>query len=186
MKRRHVALVRHPEPALPDSICYGRLDIDLAPGADAKIAAILASLTSLTPDGVWTSPSRRCRVVADAIGHAMGVEVRPDARLMELDFGQWEGVPWDRVPRAELDQWAASPGGFTPPGGEPVADLVARVEAFQAELRARTGDAIVVSHGGPLKILGALLRGQPVDLLAPSQPFGTVETITVAPPSPPR
>ena len=36
----------------------------------------------------------------------------------------------------------------------------------------------MVSHGGPLKVLAALLRGQPVDLLAPTPAWGTVEILT--------
>ena len=28
-----------------------------------------------------------------------------DDRLAEIDFGAWEGQPWDRVVRADFDAW---------------------------------------------------------------------------------
>jgi alpha-ribazole phosphatase len=102
------------------------------------------------------------------------VELRVDARLHEIDFGAWEGQPWSAIPRDDLDRWAADPLAFAPPHGESGAALIARVQGFCAGLRE---DCVVVSHGGPLKILGALLRGQPVDLLAPPPAIGSVTVI---------
>jgi alpha-ribazole phosphatase len=74
------------------------------------------------------------------------------------------------VPRTALDAWAADPWGFAPPGGESGGALVARVRAVFAALRPGT---VVVSHGGPLKVLAALIAGRPVDLLAAAPPMGS-------------
>ena len=95
-----------------------------------------------------------------------------DDRLMELDFGAWEGLPWDDVPREALDAWAADPWAFCPPGGETGAALVARIRAFWSDLP--MGDHILISHGGPLKVLAALATNQPIDLLAPAPAPGSV------------
>ena len=133
--------------------------------ADPAAAADLAGRLKAFGGTVWTSPARRCRMVAEALGpHTV------DARLQELDFGTWEGQAWDAVPRAMLDAWAADLMGFAPPGGESGAALVARAGAFVAGLAA--GDHVVITHGGPLKVLGAMLRGSPVDLLAPAPALG--------------
>ena len=159
--------MRHPAAAVAAGTCYGRLDLPLAdPAAAAALAARLAGLGG----AAWSSPAQRCRAVAVALGPH-----RLDARLLELDFGAWEGRPWDDVPRPALDRWAADPAGFAPPGGESGAALVARVTAFAASLP--LGDHVVVTHGGPLKVLSALLRGFPVDLLAPAPPVGSVTLI---------
>jgi alpha-ribazole phosphatase len=109
-------------------------------------------------------------VVADAIGPA-----RVDRRLLELDFGEWEGCAWDDVPRIALDAWAADPWGFAPPGGETGAALVGRTRSFATEIA--TGDHVVVSHGGPLKVLRHILRGASIDLLAPAPGLGSVMRI---------
>ncbi len=161
----HIVLIRHPPVLLAPGICYGRLDV--AARADGALAARVAAW----PGRVWTSPARRCRGIA-------GAAAVPDDRLLELDFGAWEGMRWDDVPRADLDRWAADPHGFAPPGGESGGALLARVAAFHAMLRATGEDGVVVSHGGPLKLLAALLRGDEApDLLAPAPAVGSVTPI---------
>ena len=164
-----ILLIRHPAVLVAPGTCYGRLDVALHPDAAAE-AARLRALIAASPGPVWTSPARRCRDLAGA-----GAIIDP--RLRELDFGAWEGLAWDDVPRDALDRWAASPRDFAPPGGESGAALLARVGAFCAELRAGGADGVVVSHGGPLKLLAALLRGEAPDLLAPAPPLGSVSRI---------
>ena len=97
---------------------------------------------------------------------------RVDDRLQELDFGAWEGIAWDDVPRACLDRWAADPFGFAPPGGESGGSLVARVRDFATVLTA--GTHVVITHGGPLKVLAGLLAGTGPDLLLPAPVPGSV------------
>ena len=162
-------LIRHPAVLVPPGTCYGRLDVDLHPDAAAD-AARLAALAAGFAGRVWTSPARRCRRIAGAAAIA-------DARLCELDFGAWEGLAWDAVPRAALDHWAAAPHDIAPPGGERGAALLARVAAFHADIRAAGADCVVVSHGGPLKLLAALLHGTAPDLLAPAPTLGSVSRI---------
>ena len=143
-------------------LCYGRTDVELA----APVGPVIEQLAGFR-GLIWSSPSARCRAVAAALGpHTV------DPRLLELDFGIWEGMLWDNVPRAALDAWAADVHLFSPPGGESGAALIARVRSFHADLP--PGDHIVVSHGGPLKVLAALLRGQIPDLHATPQPLGSV------------
>ena len=149
-------------------VCYGRLDVALAAGLLPPWDGHGATL--------WSSPAQRCRLIAEQIGTPC-----LDPRLLELDFGAWEGLPWDDVPRDALDAWAADVLGFAPPGGESGAALVARVTAFYGDLG--PGGHVVVSHGGPLKVLAALARDQPIDLLAPPQALGSV--VIIPPPSPP-
>lgn len=76
---------------------------------------------------------------------------------MEMDFGRWEGVPWDRIPRAELDAWAADFDHARPHGGESVAIFAARVEAALSALRDGT-PTLIVTHGGVMKVAAGRLR----------------------------
>jgi alpha-ribazole phosphatase len=166
-----ITLIRHPPALIPPGVCYGRLDVPLHPDAAGTLARIAAEVGEAA--AIITSPARRCRAVA---GMLPGT-VREDARLLELDFGRWEGVAWDDVPRAELDTWARDPARFAPPGGESGGALLARVASFHAELEAHGTDCVVVSHGGPLKLLAALLARIPPDLLAPAPALGSVTRI---------
>jgi len=171
--------VRHPAPLIEPGICYGRLDMPLHPDADIDGLAQGPLLAGSMQ--IWTSPARRCREVAERVADALSIPLIADARLLELDFGEWEEKAWDDIPRDDLDRWAADPLSFRAPGGESGAELVARVADFNFGL---TQDCIVVSHGGPLRVLSALLRGEPVDLLSPPQALGTAISLTKAPAPP--
>lgn len=176
-----VALIRHPALLIGPGMCYGRLDVALSPEGERRIAGIAADPALPGAVQVWTSPARRCRVLAGAIAAALAVPLAVDPRLQELDFGDWEGKPWDAIPRADIDRWAASPLSFAPPGGESAAELIRRGRDFHIDLRRNQQDCVVVSHGGPLKILKALLLEEPIDPLVASQPMGSIVPITTPP-----
>lgn len=97
-----------------------------------------------------------------------------DPRLLELDFGRWEGIAWDDVPRAELDSWAADPHRRAPPCGERGEALIERAAAFLGTAQSGALPCAVVTHGGPLRALAALAAGRRVDLRAAAPPFGAV------------
>ena len=172
-----VALARHPAPSIGPGVCYGRLDVELRPSAKDQIAGLATNPALRGATRVWTSPAVRSRGPAEAIALALGVPLTVDPRLQELDFGVWEGRPWEAISRGDLDRWAASPLTFAPPGGESGAELLTRVRDFHAGLCRDQQDCVVVSHGGPLKVLSALLAGRHVDLLAPAPPIGSVTIV---------
>ena len=105
---------------------------------------------------VVTSPRRRCRLLAEAIAAARGLELGEDARLAEMDFGAWEGRRWDALPRAELDAWAADFEGARPHGGESVAMLAARVGAALAAAEPADPPVLWVTHSGVVRAACAL------------------------------
>lgn len=150
-------LVRHTAVRVAPGICYGRSDLGLAGTATDDIRRAAVGLPAGTL--VVSSPARRCAALAAAIDPRFST----DARLLELDFGAWEGLAWDDVPRPALDAWAADPWGFAPPGGETGAALLARVRAFWVQTTHRP--LIIVSHGGPLRLLRQLAEGRPPDIL---------------------
>ena len=170
-----IALIRHPAPLIEPGICYGRLDVGVDPSEEERICRLAADSDIHGATHVWSSPARRCQGLAGAIALALSVPMTIDPRLQELDFGEWEGRPWNAIARADLARWAADPLRFRAPGGESGEALIARVSDFFAGLKQ---DCVVVSHGGPLRVLSALLRGEPVDLLSPPQALGTAIAIT--------
>jgi alpha-ribazole phosphatase len=173
-----VVLIRHPAPSIEPGICYGRLDVGLAPSAEGEIAGLAVDPDLHGATRVWSSPASRCKRLADAIALARALPLTIDSRLQELDFGDWEGQRWDAIARADLDRWAASPLHFAPPGGESGAELIMRIREFHADLRRDRHDCVIVSHGGPLKILVALLLRMPVDLLVAAPAVGSVQIVT--------
>lgn len=143
-------LIRHPAPAAPPGTCYGASDVPLAADPSLLAQALRAYLPSGLP--LFASPLRRCRDFALAL-HPAPIF---DARLRELDFGDWEMRRWETLERALLDAWARDPWGFTPPNGESLAHLRARVAAFLADL---PGEAVLVTHAGVMKACCAEIAG---------------------------
>jgi alpha-ribazole phosphatase len=172
-----IVLIRHLAPSVAPGICYGRLDVPVAPAQHNQAAAIVAHPALAGAATVHSSPARRCSVLAAAVATALPAPLMIDERLRELDFGDWEGNPWDSIARAELDRWAPNPFALAPPGGETGAALVRRISEFVADIEQARCDCVIVSHGGPLKVLTALLEGRPVDLLTAAPPFGSVRCI---------
>jgi len=149
-----VYLIRHPRPAVAPGVCYGASDVDLADDLLDCAPRLRKVLPAQLP--LFSSPLRRCRRLAEALHEAPSY----DARLREMDFGQWELRSWAKIPRTELDAWAAAPLSYAPPGGESVGALQARVTAFLGERGWPDGaDFGVVTHAGVMKILAAQLQG---------------------------
>ncbi len=152
-------LVRHTRLAGDVSgLCYGRAEVALAE-TFAEEASALRTVLRWPPREVWTSPSTRCRVLADAL--AGGASVRADERLQELNFGAWEGRRWETFRSPESEAWALDPWTLRPPDGETGLEMWARVAAARAEIDALSADArvVVVTHAGVIRMWRRLAAG---------------------------
>jgi alpha-ribazole phosphatase len=122
---------------------------------------------------LWSSPQRRCRLTALCL-RRWGFRVHFDARLMEMDFGRWEGRAWSDVAWSEVQAWEQEFLRHAPGGGESLQQLALRAQAFAGEA---TAPRIVLSHGGWINALRQVPPGcQTVDAAswpAPPKP-GTV------------
>ncbi len=80
-----------------------------------------------------------------------------DPRLIELNYGHWEGQLASDLPRSDpvgLAARAGDPYHWRPKGGENYHDLSLRLESWLADLK---GPCVVVSHGGVSRALRGLL-----------------------------
>lgn len=155
-------LVRHLPPLVAPGVCYGRTDLATDPAEQsATLPALLAALPTQSP--LYSSPLRRCAVLADALGGPVQV----DARLAELDFGSWEMQAWDVIPRAQIDAWAADVANYRPGGGESVTDMAVRIDGFYNDI-VQTGApaAVVVCHAGTIRLLTARAANMGVQAMA--------------------
>jgi alpha-ribazole phosphatase len=140
-------LLRHTRPVGSDGTCYGTTDLPPGPDLANEARRLAAQLPPVAR--IVTSPLVRCARLAERLAVARGLEVGRDARLRELHFGSWEGLPWDRVPRAELDLWAADLLHARPHGGETVAEMAARVAAALEDHGAP--GTLIVTHMGVIR-----------------------------------
>jgi probable phosphoglycerate mutase len=87
--------------------------------------------------------------------------VSTDALLKELSYGKWEGLTLPELERRDPDGFRgreADKWGFVPPAGESYAIAAGRVVRW---LEALHEPALVVAHGGILRILLHHLGGLP-------------------------
>jgi alpha-ribazole phosphatase len=147
-------LVRHGRPDVTPGICYGSADLAVVPQEHARVTeALLPLLPKQVP--VISSPLRRCSELATRLAASLrSGNVRYDARLAEMNFGNWEMRTWDDIPRAEIDGWAADVTAYRPGGGESVLEVAQRVRSFHAELQSQNCEsAVVVCHAGTIRLL---------------------------------
>jgi broad specificity phosphatase PhoE len=112
------------------------------------------------------SPLKRARETMQILRASLGLQpddYEVDARLMEIAYGEWEGLTLPEIEagdtsilaRRERDKW-----DFAPPGGESYRQLGARIGQWYSSL---TADAVVAAHGGGVRALMALLNILPED-----------------------
>lgn len=160
-----LVLIRHARPDVAPGVCYGRSDLPLVQPMSPAPEAIVAVCGPAVPARVITSPLRRARDTAARLAGLLEARVAPegDERLQELDFGDWEGMAWDDVPRAQVGLWAADLMHARPHGGESAAHAMSRVIAWADALPDDSHDCIwAVAHAGPLRMLAAHWLGVPL------------------------
>jgi broad specificity phosphatase PhoE len=148
-----IAFVRHGQTELNRSArLQGRIDAALSDLGVEQAAALGHGFASQPVTRVLTSPLQRARSTAAPIAAAHDLAVEVDDRLIELDYGDWDGRPLASVSAAEWAAWRTDPE-FAPPGGERLSDVTGRVAAFCAEVFEHHGDELViaVSHVSPIK-----------------------------------
>jgi broad specificity phosphatase PhoE len=144
-------LVRHGQTdANARGLLLGRSDPPLSELGRRQAAALGHLLPARAR--IVASPLARTRETADAVAESLGGTVDLDARWLELDYGEYDGLPLADVPADVWKRWRTDMH-FVPPGGESLAALGVRVRAACDELaeEARTRDVVVVSHVSPIK-----------------------------------
>ena len=129
--------------------------------------ALAGPLKGKSIAAIYSSHLRRARQTADILSERLGVAVREEPRLAELDQGELEGKTFAEL-QAEynglLDRWGYMPAEVRMPGGETLGELQERAWAAIETIReAHSGESVVaVSHN--LTITTILCRILGVDL----------------------
>jgi broad specificity phosphatase PhoE len=106
-----------------------------------------------------SSPLKRARETMGILRATLGLQAHHyeiDARLMEIAYGEWEGLTLQEIERRnasvlsarERDKW-----DFAPPGGESYRELADRIGNWYKSL---TADTVVAAHGGGVRALMAI------------------------------
>jgi alpha-ribazole phosphatase len=156
-------LVRHPKPDVAVGLCYGRLDV---PPDQSDLQRLVAELhQAKAPDLVYSSPLQRCQQTARALQQRGWPAPELDARVAEMNFGDWEGQLWDDIGREEIERWRLNIADHVPPGGESVRAVAHRALAFARDVVNRHRnqdklDIVVFTHAGIIQTLPRIWRGE--------------------------
>lgn len=167
-------LLRHAAPMVQEGVCYGQLDvaadIEGTHHAALNFSRFVQSRHAAhggTRVRLLASPLQRCLQLARTVKDMLEREglvctMATDARLMEMDFGDWEGEPWDNVSRREWDEWMADFANY-PVGrrGESLTQMMMRIQQLAHEqVPPATDEWLVwVTHAGVIKTMELLGQG---------------------------
>lgn len=169
-----ILLTRHGKTPLsePEQYLGQRTDVTLSDEGRATAQALRDRLEGVELARVMSSPLRRAVETAQIVAPYATVEA--DRRLIEADYGEWEGHT-----RAQIRQrwpelraaWEDDPASVAPPGGESGADVTQRVRSFVLALVAWEADllrpaeehrVLVVGHSTVNRVLLAWRLGVPL------------------------
>lgn len=117
--------------------------------------------------GLYTSDLERARETARIIGEVLGLEPRVLEGLGEMSHGAWEGKTLPAILEAWGDAYRtfeADPWNERRPEGDSYGDLAERVwPALDALANRHRGErALVITHGGPIRLVLSELTGTPL------------------------
>lgn len=169
-------MVRHTSPDVEKGIVYGHTNVGLKESFISEAGEVKRCLKEMSFSSVWSSPSSRCRRLADFCGFR---EVHISTLLMEMNFGEWEMKKYSDIDNHTLDEYYKDWQHFKIPGGESFMEQGERVARFIND-RLTTGERSVLAfaHGGT--ILHAMILAGMVESRAPfdhTPPFGGIVTL---------
>ncbi|MEE3393816.1 MAG: histidine phosphatase family protein [Lachnospiraceae bacterium] len=114
-------------------------------------------------DAVYSSPLKRAVKTASIVGNIDPDNIKIDKRIIEVNFGDFEGRHWKDKDSMPLTRYWSAPMYFKRPEGvEPVKHMEKRADAFLSEIEALDHDnVLVVCHGGIIRVLRRYLEDNP-------------------------
>jgi broad specificity phosphatase PhoE len=164
-----ILLIRHAAHVeLGRTLSGRRRDVALS-SEGLEQAEIVADLLGVEPlAAVYSSPRERAYYTARAIAEQHELKVQVADGIDEVDFGEWTGLPFDRLEGDPLwDQWNSARSIARPPCGESMEEACHRAVAQVEEIAGNHPDQMIVmvSHCDIIRGLIAFYLGLPLDNL---------------------
>jgi broad specificity phosphatase PhoE len=146
----------------------GAQDVALSPLGIRQAGALGLAVGRRPIAHVYASPLERARRTAEIALAGLDLPITMVDDLRELSLGEWEGCTVEEIrtrPGDPYAQWVRDPVQCLPPGGEPLADVQARVLRVVERIAAahpNGDDVLIVSHGGVISALLAHWLGLPL------------------------
>ena len=163
-----ILLARHGETDWNrDRRVQGREGASLNEAGLEQAKALARLLWEVPLQAVYSSELPRALETASYVAGPHGVGVKTDARLNEIDHGEWEGLAETDLPDLDLyRRWREDPTSCALPGAEPLSSVRDRAIEAMREIEARhpadDGLVAVVSHQIVLALLKCYVLARPL------------------------
>jgi broad specificity phosphatase PhoE len=145
-----ILLARHGETDWNrDGRFQGHADPSLNDAGRRQAESLAGTLQGEPPDAVYASDLRRALETAEIVGERLGLPVREEAALREIDVGSWQGLTREQIDGREWD-------------GETYEEHRERVLGALQQIGERhpAGRVLVVAHGGCLRRIQEAVLGE--------------------------
>lgn len=165
-----IDLLRHGESQYSHTL-RGHLDDELTEKGWQQMQSTIEQVTNQTWDVIVSSSLKRCSCFAEQLAKATELPLLLNDDLKEMYFGDWEGISTQQIyetsPELLANFWQ-KPTQYCPPRAETLMKFQTRVlKGFQELLvhmqKQNWQHALVVTHGGVIKLLTCLAGQHPLD-----------------------
>jgi broad specificity phosphatase PhoE len=142
----------------------GRADIALDKVGMKQAESVAKRIGEWSISAIYSSPLSRALTTAEIIAHPLGLIVQPMPGIVDIDYGEWQGLSTDDVIARDgrlYSQWIESPHEVKFPGGESLVEARERVaSSVDTLIQQHPKETVVlVSHRVICQILVLSLLG---------------------------
>ncbi|ENV67138.1 histidine phosphatase family protein [Acinetobacter junii] len=180
-------LLRHGETTLSHTL-RGHTDDELTENGWLQMQSTIQQYVAggTNWDVIFSSPLQRCHVFAINLAEQLEIPLQLNMHIKEMYFGDWEGIStqsiYENEPELLANFWQF-PIKYHAPNGESLEQFLQRVEVGFDEIHTQMkihqwNRALVVTHGGVIKLLTCLARHKHLnDLLKMSAELGQLYSV---------
>jgi phosphoserine phosphatase len=160
-----IVLIRHGETDWNVEGRYqGQADPPLNQRGFEQAHELVESLSSINLDLLYTSPLKRAAQTASILAKRLTIPLHVEPGLVEIHQGDWQTRLRSEIEALYPDlfrRWETTPWEVSPPNGETLTQVQARVEtAMQAILDRHPGKCIgIVAHRIPIALIKIRFQG---------------------------
>lgn len=163
----NLLLIRHGMPVRIENEDGAPADPPLSEGGRAQAAKLSSWLGSEPIDAIYSSPMRRAVETAGPLAEALGIEIRLEPGVVELDYDSATYIPLEELKASDPERWRALITDYFGADLEAFASTVER--SIEGIIATHPGQCVAVfCHGGVINAWASRVLGLPISLFLDS------------------
>ncbi|MGN0474512.1 MAG: histidine phosphatase family protein [Acutalibacteraceae bacterium] len=148
----------------------GHTDGQISERGAAQLKLLSERLRGTAIDAIYSSPLSRAMATAQAVNDGRNLPIITDPRLIEINGGALEGMPWGELPEKYPElaaEWNLRPWDFAAPEGESMRRVYNRISSAVLDIASQNcGKTIAIaSHGCAIRCLMCWAKKLPIEKL---------------------